>query len=68
MPHVSVIVPAYNEAQTIVQSVRALLELDYESREIVVVNDGSSDETLAVLQDTFHMVAAPLAFVQPLAE
>ena len=67
VPHVSVIVPAYNEALTIVESVRALLALDYESREIVVVNDGSSDDTLAVLQDTFHMVAAPFAFVQPLA-
>jgi YaiO family outer membrane protein len=67
VPLVSVIVPAYNEALTIVDSVRALLELDYESREIVVVNDGSSDTTLSVLQDTFQMVAAPLAFVQPLA-
>ena len=67
VPHVSVIVPAYNEALTIVESVRALLALDYEAREIVVVNDGSSDDTLAVLLETFHMVAAPFAFVQPLA-
>ena len=46
-PPVSVIVPAFNEALTIVPSVRSLLALDYESREIVVVNDGSSDDTLA---------------------
>ena len=66
-PLVSVIVPSYNEGLTIVDSVRALLALDYEPREIVVVNDGSSDDTLAVLRDTFQMLAAPLAYVQPLA-
>jgi cellulose synthase/poly-beta-1,6-N-acetylglucosamine synthase-like glycosyltransferase len=65
-PLVSVIVPAFNEALTIVESVRALLALDYESREIVVVNDGSSDATLAVLQKTFHLLAAPVAFDRPL--
>ena len=65
-PLVSVVVPARNEALTIVESVRALLALEYEAREIVVVNDGSSDETLAVLQQTFRLVPAPLAFGQPL--
>ena len=65
LPLVSVVVPACNEELTIVESVRALLALDYESREIVVVNDGSSDGTLSVLQATFQMVPAPLAFVQP---
>ena len=65
-PLVSVIVPSHNEELTIVESVRALLALDYESREIIVVNDGSSDRTLAVLQQTFELVPAPPAFAQPL--
>ena len=65
-PLVSVIVPAYNEELTIVQSIRALLGLDYRSFEIVIVNDGSSDDTLAVLTGTFDLVAAPVAFAQPL--
>jgi cellulose synthase/poly-beta-1,6-N-acetylglucosamine synthase-like glycosyltransferase len=65
-PLVSIIVPAYNEALTIVESVRALLALDYESREVIVVNDGSSDETLSLMQATFQLLPAPLAFVQPL--
>ena len=65
-PLVSVIVPAYNEELTIVASVRALLELEYSAREIIVVNDGSSDGTLAVLRDTFQLVPAPVAFAQPL--
>ena len=65
-PFVSIIVPAYNEELTIVESVRALLALDYESREVVVVNDGSTDRMLALLEQTFQLVPAPVAFVQPL--
>jgi cellulose synthase/poly-beta-1,6-N-acetylglucosamine synthase-like glycosyltransferase len=66
-PVVSVIVPAYNEALTIVDSIRALLALEYESREIIIVNDGSSDDTLRVLRRTFQLIPAPLAFPQPLS-
>ena len=61
-PLVSIVVPSFNEALTIVQSVRALLAIDYEAREILVVNDGSSDETLAVLCTTFDLLPAPVAF------
>ena len=66
-PLVSIVVPSFNESLTIVQSVRALLALDYEEREIVVVNDGSSDDTLVVLQQTFDLLPAPVAFPRPLA-
>jgi cellulose synthase/poly-beta-1,6-N-acetylglucosamine synthase-like glycosyltransferase len=65
-PQVSVIVPAFNEELTIVESVKALLGLDYEACEIVVVNDGSTDATLALLQRTFQLQVAPVAFEQPL--
>jgi cellulose synthase/poly-beta-1,6-N-acetylglucosamine synthase-like glycosyltransferase len=66
-PLVSIVVPAHNEELTIVHSIRALLALDYETREIVVVNDGSADGTLALLQQTFALLPAPLAYVQPIA-
>jgi cellulose synthase/poly-beta-1,6-N-acetylglucosamine synthase-like glycosyltransferase len=65
-PFVSIVVPAYNEELTIVESIRALVALDYESREVVVVSDGSTDGTLPLLQRTFQLVPAPLAFDQPL--
>ena len=65
-PLVSVVVPAHNESLTIVESIRALLALEYEAREILIVNDGSSDDTLSVLEQTFRLVPAPLAFEQPL--
>jgi cellulose synthase/poly-beta-1,6-N-acetylglucosamine synthase-like glycosyltransferase len=65
-PFVSIVAPAYNEALTIVDSIRALLALEYEGREIVVVNDGSKDNTLAILTQAFELVEAPVAFEQPL--
>src|SRR4051794_1446970 len=65
-PLVSVIVPAHNEALTVEQNLRALLALDYDPYEVVVVNDDSSDGTLRVLQDAFALMPAPVAFSQPL--
>lgn len=46
-PRVSILVPAYNEAARIGPALDALLALDYPSFEIVVVDDGSTDDTLA---------------------
>lgn len=52
---VSIIVPAYNEEVTVVETVRSLLELKYSAYEIVIVDDGSKDDTSRVLIDAFHM-------------
>ena len=46
-PGVSVIAPAYNEQTTIVESMRSLLLFNYPQFEVICVNDGSKDETLA---------------------
>jgi cellulose synthase/poly-beta-1,6-N-acetylglucosamine synthase-like glycosyltransferase len=59
---VTIIVPAYNEAVTIGDSLRALLQLEYPQYEIIVVNDGSSDSTLEVLQDEFGLKPFPEAY------
>lgn len=56
-PPVSIIVPAYNEAAGIVDSVRSMSMLSYPRFEIVVVNDGSKDETLSRLMEAFRMEA-----------
>jgi len=50
LPFVSVLVPAHNEAAVIARSVRAMLALDYPAFEVVVVDDGSTDGTLAALE------------------
>jgi len=44
---VSILVPCFNEARTIGPALQSLLELDYPEFEIIVVNDGSTDDTLA---------------------
>ena len=54
-PGVSVLVPAFNEQAVIVESVRSLLALRYPSHEVVVVNDGSDDETVSVLREAFEL-------------
>ncbi|HEU4558853.1 MAG TPA: glycosyltransferase [Longimicrobium sp.] len=63
VPGISMLAPAYNEAATIGESVRALLALYYPNLEVVVVNDGSKDETMAVLIDQFDL--APIHPIYP---
>src|SRR3954453_2627262 len=56
VPRLSVIAPAHNEGATVAASVRSLLTLRYPNLEVVVVNDGSSDSTFAVLEKEFELV------------
>ena len=63
-PPITLIVTAYNEEVVIVSSVRSLLQLNYPEFEVLIVNDGSSDRTLEVLQKEFGLVRLPEAFRQ----
>lgn len=45
LPMISLVVPAYNEGPLIQPAVRSLLELDYPNYEVLVIDDGSSDDT-----------------------
>jgi cellulose synthase/poly-beta-1,6-N-acetylglucosamine synthase-like glycosyltransferase len=54
-PPVSIVAPAFNEELSIVDSVKALLALQYPEYEVIVVNDGSKDATLARLIEAFDL-------------
>ena len=56
MVPISVLVPAYNESATIVDNTRNLLSLDFGNYEVIVVNDGSKDNTLDLLKDAFRLI------------
>lgn len=52
---VSLLVPAYNEVATIVDNIQSLLDLNYPQFEVVVVNDGSKDDTLQEIIRHFEL-------------
>lgn len=58
-PSISVVAPAFNESLTIVENVKALLALYYPNFEIVVVNDGSKDDTLKKVIEAFDLELVP---------
>ena len=49
-PPVSILIPCYNEAENIRETVEILLEQKYPNFEIIAINDGSKDNTLEILQ------------------
>ena len=51
--HVTVLVPAYNEEKVIVATVERILSSDHRDLDVVVVDDGSQDNTTAVLHAAF---------------
>ncbi|MFC6206853.1 glycosyltransferase [Levilactobacillus tongjiangensis] len=50
-PFVSILVPAHNESDTLRSAVQSLAELEYEKYEVVLIDDCSSDDTLAIMHD-----------------
>lgn len=54
-PPISILVPAYNEEVGIVDSVRSLLALEYPATELVVVSDGSTDDTVSRMVEAFDL-------------
>ena len=57
-PPIALLAPAYNEALTIVESVRSLLSIRYPDFEIIVINDGSKDQTLEIMIEAFSLEPA----------
>jgi len=61
-PGISLLAPAYNESLTIIDNVKSLLSLMYNNYEVIIINDGSKDETLSKLIMAFDLQLVPLAY------
>lgn len=59
---VSILIPAYNEEVTIQSTILSLLSLNYKIYEIIIIDDGSVDQTSQVVIDSFHLhpISRPL--------
>ncbi len=65
-PGISVIAPAFNEGITIISNVRSLLTFNYPKFEVIIINDGSTDDTLEKLIKEFELVEVEYAYMQRL--
>ena len=52
-PRVAVLIPAYNEEKVIVRTIRSVLHSDYENLHVIVIDDGSSDNTFEVARAAY---------------
>lgn len=52
---ISILAPAFNEEESIIESTRALLNLKFADYEVIVINDGSTDQTLEKLIENFQL-------------
>ncbi len=66
MVPISLLVPAYNESATIVDSVKNLLSLDFPEYEVIVINDGSKANTLQLLIDAYELIPFPQPYKKSL--
>lgn len=61
-PPIALLVPAFNEEVSIVESLRSMLALNYPHFEIVAINDGSKDGTLKAMIEGFELVPVVRTF------
>ncbi|MDO6743592.1 glycosyltransferase [Tenacibaculum soleae] len=60
LPSISLIAPAYNEGKTIITNVKSLLSIQYPFYELIIVNDGSNDDSIKQLITVFNLEEIPL--------
>lgn len=61
-PKLSLIAPAYNEGLTIRENVKSLLSLNYNHYEVIIVNDGSKDNSLEILIESYDLVKSDFEY------
>ncbi len=60
-PAVTALVPAYNEEKNIINAVESLLASDYKNLKIIVINDGSQDNTAKLLIERYDLIVSEQA-------
>lgn len=55
-PSISIIAPAFNESLSIIENVRSLLSSHYTNYDVIIVNDGSTDDSLEKLINAYNLV------------
>ena len=53
---ISIITPAFNESLIIIKSIESLLKLDYKNFELIIVDDGSTDNTSQLVIDKYNLI------------
>lgn len=61
-PNISILAPAFNESLNIVENVKALLALYYTNFEVIVINDGSNDDSLLKVIEAFELERVSFVF------
>ncbi len=64
LPSVSIIAPSYNEEESIVENIRSLLSLQYPKVEVIIVNDGSKDNSFEKVIKSYELVKVKYAYNQ----
>ncbi len=54
-PGMSILAPAYNEGANVIENVRSLLSIHYANLEVIIINDGSKDDSLAKLIEAYNL-------------
>ncbi len=67
LPEFTFLIPMFNEAECIFETVGNVLRLDYRYKKVIVVNDGSHDKSLEILINGFQMLPIPKIYDDTLA-
>jgi len=67
-PRVTLMIPAHNEGPGLIDSIEAALSSDYPNLEIIVINDGSLDDTFGIIKEHYALAPTDRARVVPLVD